>query len=433
VRPYLNNVGIEVYSTKTEGIGGVIREKVDDFRVEEIAKVNRQINDDGDYLIAELIKEDWDTHHAINEIARGLHISRKRFGWAGTKDKRALTKQMISIYGTEGSNLKGIDIKGIRLREVGRSRRPICLGDLYGNDFDILIRDIDHSSDETRSYIDATMDEMKDVGIPNFFGPQRFGLRRPITHIVGEMLTRGDFEGAAITYIAKPFPGECNDAIEVREYISETMDFRRGYKLMPNFLRYERAMLNHLIANPNDYVGAFRILPLNLLRLFVHAYQSYIFNKILSGRLMSGHPINRALIGDIVCFRNEMGLPDVNRVQKVETKNIEGINRLVDADRAFVTATIIGYKTKISDGVQGEIEKQIFEELDVKTDDFKASIPEISSKGLRREIQLNANPAYVISPDDLHPGRTKVEFRFTLPKGSYATILLREFMKSTKF
>ena len=110
-------IGIEVYSTKTKGIGGSIRQTTEDFLVSEIT--NRVENDKGRYLIVELTKNDWDTHHLIRELSRVLHISQRRFGWAGTKDKHAVTRQKLSIWDISEEDLKRINLRGVELKKIG--------------------------------------------------------------------------------------------------------------------------------------------------------------------------------------------------------------------------------------------------------------------------------------------------------------------------
>ena len=421
-------IRLEVFSTHTKGIGGVIRHKIEDFEVIEIT--NRAEKEKGDYLIVELTKKDWDMHHAIRDLSRVLQMSQKRFGFAGTKDRRALTKQKLSIFGIKEDEIDKVNLKGITLKKIGYSNKAVYMGDLFGNRFNITIRNIDHSFEETKSYIDATYKEIKEKGLVNFFGVQRFGINRPVTHIVGKEIVKGDFESAAMTYIAKPFPGESDDAREARSYILETKDFKNGLKMMPNFLKFERSMMDYLVKNPNDYVGSFSVLQKNLKKMFVHAYQSFIFNKIVSLRFREGLPLNEATIGDIVCFKNEMGFPNVQKTQKVKPENIDGINRLIKRKRAFVTAPIVGYEVELSSGDQGDIEQKVLEKVGVNKEDFRIPLfPEFGSKGLRREIAIPTEINYVLEEDEIFLGKIKANLDFELPKGSYATVVLREFMK----
>ena len=420
-------IGIGLYCTKTPGIGGVIRQEIEDFCVEELT--NRIESTNGQYLIAELTKTNWDIHHLVRDLARILRISQSRFGWAGTKDKRAITKQKICIWDLSEAELSRVKLKDIELKPIGRSNKKVSLGDLWGNRFQIMIRNIDLSYDETWVRVETITKELEN-GAPNFFGVQRFGENRPVTHVVGEAMLRGDIKDAALTYIARPFPEENEEIRKARQFVWETGDFKEGLKIYPIHFQYERAMMNHLIAHPDDYAGAFRALSPKLMELFLHAYQSYIFNRILSRRIESGMSFDEAFDGDIVCFKNEMGLPDHSRLQKVTFGNLDGINNLVNRGRAFVTAPIVGYETQFAQGDAGEIEHAIVAELNVDLEGFKVpTMPELSSKGLRREIIVPFKPEISVEEDELNIGKTKVVLGFSLQKGSYATTILREYMK----
>jgi tRNA pseudouridine13 synthase len=420
-------IGIGLYCTKTPGIGGVIRQEIEDFFVEELT--NRIESTNGQYLIAELTKTNWDIHHLVRDLARILRISQSRFGWAGTKDKRAITKQKICIWDLTEAELARVNLKDIELKPIGRSNKKVSLGDLWGNRFKITIRNIELSPDETCMRVETITKELEN-GAPNFFGVQRFGENRPVTHVVGEAMLRGDIKEAALTYIARPFPEENEEIRKARQFVWETGDFKEGLKIYPIHFQYERAMMNHLIAYPDDYAGAFRALSPKLMELFLHAYQSYIFNRILTRRIESGMSIDEAYDGDIVCFKNEMGLPDHSRLQKVTFGNLDGINNLVNRGRAFVTAPIVGYDTQFAQGAMGVIERGVVAELNVDLEGFKVpAMPELSSKGLCREIIVPFKPEISVEEDELNIGKTKVVLGFSLQKGSYATTILREYMK----
>jgi tRNA pseudouridine13 synthase len=445
-----SRIGIWFYFTKADGIGGLIKTKPADFFVREIT--NREEKEEGKYLIAELTKENWDTHSAIREISRRLGVSRNRIGFAGTKDKFAVTTQKISIWDMDEKELERVKIADVELKEIGRSNKAVSLGDLCGNEFEIVIRGIEGKKEKIKGKIEAITKEIENAGgIPNFFGVQRFGTRRPITHVVGKQLIKGKLKEAVTSYIADIFPEESEEAKRARMLCKEG-DLKECLKRMPPFLRYEKAMLNELVKKPFlikksftkrntknenevDFISAFFVLPKDLQKLFVHAYQAYLFNLVLSNRKKQNIPFNGALVGDVVCFRNEFGFADVDkgRVERVTEEKIEGINRLIKHGRAFVTAPLFGYETEFADGVEGEIEKSVLEEEGVELNDFYIEkIPEIRSKGIRRPILVPVKVKLSneeVSDDDMNPDRKKVKLHFFLPKGSYATVVLREYMK----
>ena len=474
-------IGIWFYATEADGIGGTIKTRPADFFVREIT--GRVEQEEGKYLIAELTKENWDMHNVIREISRRLRVSRNRIGFAGTKDKFAVTRQKISIWDITETELEQVKIADVSLKPIGRSNKAVSLGDLYGNEFEIIIRDIKGRKEAIKEKIDAITSEIETLGgVPNFFGPQRFGISRPITHIVGKHLIDGDIEKAVISYISDIFDGESEEAKKARQLCKNcggagdgtgegagvddmNWNLKECLKQMPVFLRYERAMLNELIKRKSsneelseaDFISAFFVLPKNLQKLFVHAYQAYLFNLILSQRMKQDHEqeqdqeqkmqLNEAVVGDIVCFQNKRGVVDTDKVARVSADNLDGVNRLIKRGRAFVTAPIFGYETEFADGAVGEIERRVLDDEGIEIKSFyNEKIPEISSKGTRRpvlvpvkfEFNANANAnanatiSAEISEDELNPGRFKAKLQFFLPKGSYATVLLREYTRTKR-
>jgi tRNA pseudouridine13 synthase len=428
-------IGIWFYATRADGIGGTIKVKPADFFVREVT--NRTEGTEGKYLIAELTKQNWDTHSVVREISNRLRVSRNRIGFAGTKDKFAVTTQKISIWDTDENDLERVKIGDVSLKILGRSNKAVSLGDLYGNEFEIVVRDIKGSKEAITEKIAAITNEIETAGgIPNFFGVQRFGINRPITHVVGEHLIRGNIKAAVLSYISDIFPEESEEAKEARQLCKDG-DLKECLKRMPTFLRYERSMLNELVKSGAGEIGeakflsAFAVLPKNLQKLFVHAYQAYLFNLILSHRMKHNMPFNEAVVGDVVCYHNELGLADPDRVEKVTADKLEGINRLIKHGRAFVTAPIVGSETVLADSVEGEIERKVIEAEKVALNNFFIEkLPEISSKGIRRPVLVPVDvKSNEINEDDLNPGRLKATLQFFLPKGSYATVLLREYMK----
>jgi len=215
-------------------------------------------------------------------------------------------------------------------------------------------------------------------------------------------------------------------------------DLKECLKQMPTSLRYERAMLNVLVKSgcerEADFLSAFSVLPKTLQKLFVHAYQAYLFNLVLSHRMTRDVPFNEAIVGDAVCFLDEFGVADPDKVESVTEDKREAMNRLIKRGRAFVTAPIFGYETEFAKGVQGEIERKVLVDEAVElTNFYRETMPELSSKGTRRPMVVPMKEKLredEITEDELNPGRFKTRLQFFLPKGSYATVLLREYTKN---
>ncbi|MDM7911675.1 MAG: tRNA pseudouridine(13) synthase TruD [Methanotrichaceae archaeon] len=414
-------LGMEYYITDAPGCGGILRSSSEDFVVDEVYE--NLSYEGGRYLVLEVEKKDWDTHHLIREMSRQLRISQKRFGWAGTKDKRAVTSQRISIMNLNESELQRITLPDLKIKVLGRTNRSVGLGDLLGNKFRIKIREPNCNIDPKEGMAKITREIQEHKGVPNYFGVQRFGEARPVTHRVGEALVRGKIEEAVLTYLAMPFPGELESTREARRKLWENRDVAEALKSFPDYLHYEVAMLNYLVSHPGDYAGSFGVLSQNLRRLFVHAYQSYLFNKILSRRLAAGLSLNRAVDGDVVCFvRND--LPDTGKLQAVTDENLDAVNRLVERGRAYVTLPLIGFESTLAKGAEGEIERSVLREEGVSPEDFRIPAnPDLGSRGARRAALLKVSPQVRVEEGF-------VELEFFLPAGSYATVVLREYMKT---
>ena len=417
-------IGIEVFFTDTKGIGGKLKTFPEDFIVDEISILKPK---PGDFTVARIRARNWETNRLIRQISTTLGISRKRIYFAGTKDKRAVTTQLIGFH-LPVENVKKMKIPDVEILDIYSSDKPVEIGGLIGNRFRITVRDVRLQGDELRATLKKSAEHiLSSGGFPNFFGIQRFGAIRPITHIVGKHIIHGDFESAVFTYTGNPMEDEHKESFDARKFLEETHDFAGALKIYPKQLSFERAMMHYLVKYPEDYVNALRQLPKNLLMMFIHAYQSCLFNRILSERIRRGLPLNEALVGDIVLPVDKNNLPDQKNLIMVEKSNQEKINRRIKENKAFVSGVAFGAETKFADGEQGEIEKKVVEEEKIKPEDFIIpKMPELTSKGVRRNLLAPLKKL------DYDIKDSTVTFSFELLKGSYATSLLKEFMKSTE-
>jgi tRNA pseudouridine13 synthase len=326
-----------------------------------------------------------------------------------------------------------VTVKDIEIRPVGYVHEKLSPYYLLGNHFTIKIKAIKHSESAVTKQIAETAEALGAVGgIPNFFGHQRFGTTRPITHLVGKILIEGDFEEAAMLFLAKPSVHEHPSSRNARAELQSTRNFKQALKNFPRQLRFERLMLRHLVEKPDDFVGAFTRLPVKLQALFVQAYQSYLFNRFLSERIKSGFSLNRAEVGDYVVNVERSGLPMVNVAKVANAEAVTEANEMVKAGRMRVALPLIGIKQKPSQGAMGQIERRILEEECIQTESFRVNeISQISGRGGLRAVLtpvqgFKLHGTSTVAPDQ---NDSQDDLSFMLLRGSYATVLLREIMK----
>ncbi|WP_297522823.1 tRNA pseudouridine(13) synthase TruD [Thermococcus sp.] len=400
---------------KSPGIGGRIKAFPEDFVV--IEEPLPQIFEGKRYAIFLLKKRNWDTMAVIREIAKRAGISQGEMGFAGTKDKRAITYQYISAPARAKEKVEEVKIRDAELSFVSYGRF-IKLGHLLGNRFKIIVREVGEDAFERTKAITRELREKG--GFPNYFGYQRFGERRVVNHLVGKLLLRGEFDEAA-----RLFLGEADGKMEgdeARRRFSETGDVELALHEFPGFLRYERTMLQ-VYKRTGSWKRAFLALPMPILRIFIHSYQSYLFNLYLSRRIEEGLPINEALVGDIV-VQVKGGLPYRDRTYRVTETNVGFVNEKIRKSQAMVSGPLFGFAMRRARGIPGRLEKEILEGEKISLEAFKRLPKPMAEPGGRRELlikPIGLTYCYI-------PG-TGMCFRFFLPKGVYATSLLREIMK----
>jgi len=422
--PLERDLGLECYLTNAPGLGGRLRTLPEDFQVEELSVGPPEIPE-GEYAIAQVRAKNWETNRLVRRFSKNLQISRNRVGFAGTKDKRAVSTQLMS-FRAPLELVQQLEIPDVEILRSYRASRPLRIGDLLGNRFAIRVRDID--SERAAETLSAVADGLaKAGGFPNYFGIQRFGAIRAITHIVGKLLIRGEFEQAVWTYVANPIDEEEARAREARAQLEATWDIAAALRDFPPPLSFERTLLAHLHRRPNDWAGALSTLPRNLVMMFVHAYQSQLFNRMLSARLLDGLPLHEPVLGDRVLPQDRRGLPDHRSSILVTDSNVAKISEAVRESKAFVSGLLFGARVPFAEGPMGEIEHRIVDAEKIKPDDFVIpDLPAASSDGSRRELLAPCRDLLWTLAED---GRNVV-FQFSLQKGAYATVLLREFTKA---
>lgn len=409
----------ETYLTPEEGIGGRIRAYYEDFYVEELPLILPSGKGPNTWLLIEKIGRN--TLDVVLDVARELKISRKRMGFAGMKDKAALTRQWICISNLEPEELPNLEEKlyNVKIIKTVKHEKKLRIGQLLGNKFRILIRDSENPVEDAL-ITSRVLSQLSQTGVLNYYGWQRFGKNRPNTHIVGKHLVQNDLRGAVDSYIGDPYPEEAEHIKRARELYDEG-EYGKALESMPSGMRYEKMMLRELIKvkkttgeiKEDSYKKALESLPKPLKRMFVHAYQSFLFNKVVSERAKLG--VDRYVEGDIVIDNHE------HLIHQFQDKEIDA---RIKNFQAHPTSPLYGSKVPLAGGAVGVIEKRILARESIKLDQFTCTkMPKMGSHGLRRAIRFKIWNTSSESTDE------GVLVGFSIPKGCYATAVLREIMK----
>ena len=352
----------------------------EDFCVEEVIEIKHKKDD---CLVFTLEKKNENTIDAIKKIAGILNLPFKNFGYAGLKDKNAVTRQKVSVKGIVKEDLK-IDLENIKISDIEEGDR-IKIGDHLGNKFRVIVRNVN------------TIEDIGE-GFPNFFGEQRLGGNEKIGH---EIL-KGDYERAVKNLLMK----------EGMEEEIENEEFDKLLEKYPN--TYEKRILKFLIRK-KDYLKALKSLPSDILTLYIHAYQGFIFNELLKKRLET-LDLWEIEIGDIICSEKF----EKKAYVKVNSSNIEEARE----KRYPPVLPIVGYRTRVYGKTKEDLDL-LLEKENMKLEYFKIkSIPFLSSRGTYREI-IGRYENFNCKLEN-----NKLFCEFFLPKGEYATVFIDQLVKS---
>jgi tRNA pseudouridine13 synthase len=420
--PAEQRIGLGFYATDAHGVPGRLKVSPEEFRVQEISSYPLP-DDAGPFVVLRVRSRDWEQHELAAAIARRVGLAPHAVKWAGTKDRRAVSERLFSYRGPLPPPELGL--RDVTVHEAYRARDGLVLGHHYGNAFDIGVAELELPTGAALESYRKIEDELRAAGgLPNFFGPQRFGEVRPITQEVGRWVVRGDLARAVDVYLAdRPSDGSPGPGDEARRAYAEHRDPARALREFPPEYRFERTLLVHL-ARGQSAERAFRALSRDLRTLFVHAFQSLVFNRWLVRRHDAGLPLTAPVEGDRIVRIARDGTVRGPEAVAVEADNRRECAELVERGRALVAGPLVGFETPAGSGAPAEQLEAVLREEGVERAMFRTpSAPEVASRGAWRAATVPVPPLAISEA----PGG--VRFRFALPKGAYATVLLREFLK----
>lgn len=382
-----SEVGLSVYSTKFSGSKGKIKQSNEDFQVSEVIseKALGTISEDNGLSVYLLTKNGIDTTHALHDIEKRYGLSLRALG---LKDSNAVTEQFVQTK-TVSRSLEKIEGKKYSLKRIGFSKKPIAKQDMLGNKFRIKISDSTNISQ---------FDEYDKI--LNFFGYQRFGSKRPITHLVGKAIIQKNYQKAIDFLLGYSSKYDSDENNHYRKLISERKSDSEVIDELPKSMDIEITILKSLVKSDDQKI-AIRKIPLQMRRFYVQAYQSYIYNKTLSMAF---------------AYEEDLFLPQENDVCYDRTNKL---GKFQNELGQRLTVPLVGHsyfkKTRFDYYIQKILEEEEILPSDFLIKDFQ----EISAEGGFRNSSIQC--------DDFQASNDTVEFQ--LSRGSYATIIIREILK----
>ena len=404
-------IGIETYASTGAPCGAFAKSSEEDFRVEElIPKLEITSEDRPDYYpLYRVEKRSIDTLHMEKSLSEAL---KSRLSYGGMKDKRAVAVQYVTPTSTKSLRPTQVVRERFTAQLVGFTPRPLSRGMIKGNRFTVVLRGCCAEMPTRLEEVFALASVRR---LPNFFGFQRFGAKEVGTHLLGRALVRQEFEEAVSLMLLRP---RTTDDEETRTARSAMADgkYAEGANVLPAHQDVERMVARHLSSKPEDWIGALRAVPMKLRRLYVQAYQSFLFNRTLSLALTKELDISRYESGDNWSEASEDGLA---------TSPVHGVREHAPPS-AVPMVQLVGYAYRnYGSRFDSCLEEVMMQERVSAKEFYVKQMQEVSAEGgFRRPHLAVGDVSYSCAGD-------RADLSFTLARGQYATILLREVMKST--
>ncbi|XP_057281578.1 pseudouridylate synthase PUS7L [Pezoporus wallicus] len=394
------------------------------------------------YTAFTLQKENLETLEAISFLAAELGVLPSDFSYTGIKDKKAITYQPMVVKKVTPERLKEIgskmEKKGIRIHNVHSACQHLRLGQLKGNHFDVVVRDLKHhchdSSADLKMRISEAMENVETKGFVNYYGPQRFGQGQNVqTDQIGLALLNEKMVKAVKLFFT---PEDTDDPVNnAKRYFLGTEDAKGALVMLPEFKVREKMLLRALHRYGVNHEGCTKgwlNIPHSMRIFYVHAYCSKIWNEAASYRLKIYG--SKVVEGDLVFSEDEsISLNDKVHVVTAaeESANKYSINQVV--------LPVVGHSIKYPSNKVGQWYHERLSKDELQMCKFRVSPLQLNIPGCYRPILKKVqNLSYYfevnekgIKIEDNHLNESKVSLHisFDLDPSCYATVCLREIMK----
>jgi len=397
------------YASEAPPCGAQAKASEDDFRVEEVVSLDRLSSEakPGLYPVYRVEKRSIDTMHMEEELAAALG---SKVSYGGLKDKKAVAIQYVTPTSARSRKPDEVFRPDFSAKLVGYLPAPITRGSILGNRFDVMLR---RCCPGIRESVSVAYELARRGKLPNFFGYQRFGVPGIGTHRIGRAMVKRRFEEVVELMLLTPKVNDDDGTSAARDAMAKG-EFRRGAQLLPPGQDLERKVALKLAEAPEDSIGAIRGVPVKMRRLYVQAYQSYIFNRTLSLAVEGAIDISGAQPGDNWSELVADGALDPKVRGSKETP----------ADGALPVVQLAGFAYRDYGSRFDALTSKVMGDEGVAARDFYIKeMQEASAEGgFRPAHMLVSKPAIEVTGAD-------ASLSFTLARGQYATVLLREIIK----
>jgi len=374
----------------------------EDFQVEELIQLPQVA--EGRYTLYRVHKVAHTTLEVQAGLAEALGCPPAAVNFPALKDRQALAEQYASVRLAGPEELRG---EGWVARRVGYAPRPLRSGDLRGNRFTVVLRDL---APEEAAQLPSWLEDLAAAGLPNYLDEQRFGSYSPGQEWVGKIILRGDAAGALRAHLRQGMAGDPKEVLAFKQEVRARWgqwDALLGLAPRPsNF----RSVLVFLRDHPSDWRRALNLVTPRLLSLYLAAYQSLLWNR-MAGRFLRRHvgcPHEIEIAGEKLPL---YGRPAADLLQEWR-----GLAVPMPHHRAAYA------------GEWQALFQQVLGEEGLQQGDLKARLLREAYLGpAKRSLLLFPQDAALLAeaPDERFPGRRQATLGFSLPPGSYATLVLR--------
>jgi tRNA pseudouridine13 synthase len=382
-----------------------VRSRPEDFAVEELPLY--EPSGEGDHVHFAIEKRGLSTVQAVHRVARALGVAERGVGTAGRKDARAVTRQTLSVEHVAPEDVLALEVEGVRVLDARRHGKKLRVGHLAGNRFRIVLRE----SDPARAAdARAMLARLEERGLPNAFGPQRFG-NRGDSWLVGGALLAGDADRAVRLVAGSPGPSDEGPVLAARE-LFERGHFEEAVRAWPRGYETSARLCRAMARARGRPERALRALSRREVGFYVSAWQASAFNRVLAARMPD---VGDVLEGEVA---HEHATGRTVRVEDVEAARVRAA-----AFELSPTGPLPGRRTRDvrPSGPAARVEELVLAECGA--DELALGRGRLEVRGVRRPLRVRPTEVAVAGvPDD--PAALALEF--VLPPGAFATALLAE-------